>query len=115
VETLLVSNERAALIGNIEGQVHTKIRSAELSEEEWGVRLSSYFRPKHWLEDEEGAPDTSRPGPYRHPESGRPMIGWFNGVKLYENFSDRTFGLSIRATFLPHVKEWVIADLSKND
>ncbi|MBC8030185.1 MAG: hypothetical protein H7Z16_08745 [Pyrinomonadaceae bacterium] len=109
MDTLLASNDVAALVGDLDGRVRTAIRSATLSSEEWDKELRYDYQKPEDCPDAEGAPISELTGEYWHDEKGQ-MVGVLEGVKPYETFSDESVGLSVRAAFLPNVQLWVIAD-----
>lgn len=108
--TLLAFNDNAILVGDRDGRVRTESRPAELSRSEWEERLRfDYLEPEHWYKDEEGMPFSHYTGGYWD-ENGQMKAEVIEGVKPYEDFSDEVSGLSIRATFLLHIHQWVLAD-----
>jgi hypothetical protein len=107
---LLTFNKDAALVGDWDGRVRTEVRPAEMNVEEWERRVRhAYVEPYHWYADVDGAPFKHFTGGY-YQEAGQVTVEVLEGVKPYETFSDESFGLSVRATFLTNVHKWVVAD-----
>jgi hypothetical protein len=106
---LLGFNDDAALVGDLEGQVHTEKRPSQLSSRDWQVGLhNSYIEPEHGY-NEDGMPFQNMTGEFRF-ENGQVKVVRLEGVKPYETFSDEASGLSIRAVFLSHLNQWAVAD-----
>jgi len=109
MDFLLVSNNDAALIGDLQGQVRTERRPAQLSAEDWVVRLGTdYLEPDRGF-NEEGMAFTNLTGDFRW-ENGQVKVVKLEGVKPFETFSDEASGLSVRAVFLEHVNQWGVAE-----
>ena len=110
MDFLLVSNDNAALVGDLEGHVRTETRPSELSPKDWEARLGSdYLEPEHGYGDVEGMPFTNLTGDFRW-ENGQVKVVKLEGVKPYETFSDEASGLSVQAVFLSHLNQWAVAD-----
>ena len=110
MDVLLVFNDAAALVGNLDGQVRTETRPAQLSPQDWEGRLCSiYLEPEHGYTDEAGVPFTDHTGEFRW-ENGQVKVVKLEGFKPYETFADEACGLSVRAAFLPHLNQWVVAE-----
>jgi hypothetical protein len=109
MDFLLAFNDNAALVGDMEGRVHTEKRPAHLSSQDWEVGLSnSYLEPEHGY-NEEGMPFQNMTGDFRF-ENGQVKVVRLEGVKPYETFSDEGSGLSVRAVFLSHLNQWAVTD-----
>jgi hypothetical protein len=109
MDFLLVFNERAALVGDMEGQVRTELRPPQLSADEWEGQLhSDYLEPEHGY-NEQGIPFTNMTGDFRF-VNGEVQVVRLDGVKPYETYSDDSFGLSVRAVFISHLNQWTVAD-----
>jgi len=111
MDTLLSFNDDAALVGDADGVVRTVARLSGLSSDQWGKELRyDYLEPdQHWFRNANDVPDPQTGG-YWH-ENGQTYIELIQAVKPLETFSDKSFGLSIRATFLPNTNWWVVADI----
>lgn len=108
MDFLLVFNDDAALVGDLEGKVRTEKRPAQLSPEAWEERLrSAYLEPEHGF-SEEGVPYTNLTGDFRW-ENGQVKVVKLEGVKPYETFSDEASRLSVQAVFLSHLNQWAVA------
>ena len=109
MDFLLISNADAALVGDLGGAVRTEKRPAQMSPDEWQIRVSSdYLEPEHGY-NEEGMPFTNMTGDFRW-ENGQVKVVRLDGVKPFETFSDEAFGLSVRAVFLSHLNQWAVAE-----
>ena len=109
MDFLLVFNDRAALVGDMEGEVRTETRPPELSVPEWNTRLrADYLEPEHGY-NEEGMPFTNMTGDFRF-VNGQVQVVRLDGVKPYQTYADESFGLSVRAVFLAHLNQWTVAD-----
>jgi hypothetical protein len=106
---LLTFNDRAALVGDMEGKVHTVTRAAQVPVPEWESQLrAAYLEPEHGYNDE-GIAFTNMTGDFRF-VNGEVQVVRLDGVKPYQTYADETAGLSIRAVFLSHLNQWTVAD-----
>jgi len=109
MDFLLAFNDRAALVGDMEGHVRTETRPTQWSAQEWETRLhSDYIEPEHGY-NEQGIPFTNMTGDFRF-VNGEVQVVRLDGVKPYQTFSDESSGLSCRAVFLSHLNQWTVAD-----
>ncbi|HXM50258.1 MAG TPA: hypothetical protein VN956_20620 [Pyrinomonadaceae bacterium] len=109
MDFLLAFNDRAALVGDMEGHVRTETRPAQLAAPEWEHRLrADYLEPEHGY-NEQGIPFTNMTGDFRF-VNGEVQVVRLDGVKPYQTFSDESCGLSVRAVFLSHLNQWTVAD-----
>jgi len=109
MDFLLAFNDAAALVGDMEGQVRTETRPAQLSAPEWESRLrSDYLEPEHGY-NEEGIQFTNMTGDFRF-VNGEVQVVRLDGVKPYQTYADESSGLSVRAVFLSHLNQWTVAD-----
>ena len=111
METLLVGNERAALVGNSSGEVRTEVRPEALEQyEHWLRHLSEHFHRAGRVRTNENrlhvpralypvsAPDRAEGEP---PARDEPVP--------IRDYSDESFGLNIRAAFDRKTGAWIIA------
>ena len=109
MDFLLAFNDRAALVGDMEGQVRTETRPTQWSAQEWETRLhSDYIEAEHGY-NEQGIPFTNMTGDFRF-VNGEVQVVRLDGVKPYQTFSDESSGLSCRAVFLSHLNQWTVAE-----
>jgi hypothetical protein len=109
MDFLLTFNERAALVGDMEGTVRTVTRAQHVPVPEWESQLrSAYLEPEHGYNDE-GAAFTNMTGDFRW-VNGELQVVRLEGVKPYQTYADEAAGLSIRAVFLSHLNQWTVAD-----
>ncbi len=109
MDFLLAFNDRAALVGDMEGHVRTETRPTQVSAPEWETRLrADYLEPEHGY-NEQGIPFTNMTGDFRF-VNGEVQVVRLDGVKPYQTFSDESSGLSVRAVFLSHLNQWTVAD-----
>jgi hypothetical protein len=109
MDFLLTFNDRAALVGDMEGKVHTVTRAAQVPAPEWEGQLrSAYLEPEHGYNDE-GAAFTNMTGDFRF-VNGEVQVVRLDGVKPYQTYADDAAGLSVRAVFLSHLNQWTVAN-----
>ncbi len=109
MDFLLAFNDRAALVGDMEGHVRTETRPAQSSPDEWQIRLhTDYLEPERGF-NEEGIQFTNMTGDFRF-VNGEVQVVRLDGVKPYQTFSDESAGLSVRAAFVSHLNQWTVAD-----
>jgi hypothetical protein len=115
MDTLLAFNHRAAYVGDEAGRPRVEERPFDLSFEQWSKELrADCDQPKHWFKGEKGAP-TYHTGGYWY-EEDLIRIDLTLELKRFETLSDKSTGLSVRATFLPDLGDlgsWVVADLEE--
>ena len=110
MDFLLVFNDEGALVGDLDGHVRTERRPAQLTPQAWENRLRfAYIEAERGSEDAGGMPFTNATGSFRF-EDGQVKVVRVDGVKPYETFSDEACGLSVRAAFLEHLNQWMIAE-----
>ena len=109
MDFLLAFNDRAALVGDMEGHVRTETKPVQLSAPEWETRLhADYLEPEHGY-NEQGIPFTNMTGDFRF-VNGEVQVVRLDGVKPYQTYADESSGLSVRAVFLSHLNQWTVAD-----
>ena len=109
MDFLLASNDQAALIGDLTGNVRTERRPAQLTAQAWENRLRfAYIEAEQGAEDE-GVSFTNATGSFRF-ENGQVKIMKVEGVKPFQTYSDDASGLSVRAAFIEHLNQWTIAE-----
>lgn len=110
MDFLLVFNDQAALVGDMNGKVRTERRPAQLTPQAWENRLRfAYIEAERGREDAGGVPFTNATGSFRF-ENGQVKVMRVDGVKPYETYSDNASGLSVRAVFLEHLNQWAVAE-----
>ena len=110
MDFLLAFNNDVALVGDLTGKVRTERRPAQLTEQAWENRLRfAYIEAERGSEDAGGMPFTNATGSFRF-EDGQVKVLRVDGIKPYQTFSDDSSGLSVRAAFLDHLNQWMIAE-----
>jgi hypothetical protein len=110
MDFLLVFNDDAALVGDLNGKVRTERRPAQLTPQAWENRLQfAYIEAERGGEDAGGIPFTNATGNFRF-ENGQVKVLKVEGVKPFQTYSDDASGLSVRAAFLEHLNQWTIAE-----
>jgi hypothetical protein len=110
MDFLLVFNDQAALVGDMNGKVRTERRPVQLTPQAWKNRLQfAYIEAERGSEDAGGMPFTNATGSFRF-ENGQVKVLKVEGVRPYQIYSDDASGLSVRAVFLEHLNQWTIAE-----
>ncbi len=110
MDFLLAFNNEAALVGDMNGNVRTERRPAELTSQAWENRLRfAYIEAERGSDDSGGMSFTNATGAFRF-ENGQVKVMKVEGVKPYQTFSDDASGLSVRAVFVDHLNQWTVAE-----
>jgi len=109
MDFLLASNDQAALIGDLTGNVRTERRPEQLTVQAWENRLRFAYIEAEQGNEDEGVSFTNATGSFRF-ENGQVKIMKVEGVKPFQTFSDDASGLSVRAAFIEHLNRWTIAE-----
>jgi len=109
MDFLLASNDQAALIGDLTGNVRTERRPEQLTVQAWENRLRFAYIEAEQGNEDEGVSFTNATGSFRF-ENGQVKIMKVEGVKPFQTYSDDASGLSVRAAFIEHLNRWTIAE-----
>jgi hypothetical protein len=110
MDFLLTFNDEAALVGDMNGDVRTERRPAQLTPKAWENRLRfAYIEAERGSEDAGGVPFMNATGSFRF-ENGQVKVMKVEGVKPCQTYSDDASGLSVRAVFLEHLNQWTITE-----